>query len=148
MRLSTLLFALLAVIAVPAFAASTTYTASTGITQSTMVTTMHFDVGGHAVAAPNLPPSLCYFPGPCDFTGSTFSYVPADGTSAVFQNFSGTFHSVSSSVYEIDGTASGTDSTGATVSVVVVYQFRAWCRAGRGGGCYKKYLSGSMTVNP
>ena len=122
MRLSTLLFALLAVIAAPAFAASTTYTASTGTTQSTMVITMHFDVGGHAVAEPNLPPSICYFPGPCDFTGSTFSYVLADGTSGVFQNFSGTFHSVSSSVYEIDGTASGIDSTGATVSVVVAYQ--------------------------
>jgi hypothetical protein len=121
MRLSTLLFALLAVNAVPAFAASTTYTASTGTTQSIMATAMHFDVGAHAVAAPNLPPSVCYFPGPCDFTGSTFSYVLADGTSTVFQNFSGTFHSVSSSLYEIDGT----DSTRATVSVVVVYQFRA-----------------------
>ena len=75
---------------------------------------------------PRIPPSVCYFPGPCDFTGSKFSYVLADGTSTVFQNFSGTFHSVSSSVYEIDGTASGTDSTRATVSVVVVYQFRAW----------------------
>ena len=148
MRLSTLLFALLAAIAVPAFAASSTYTASTGNVQSTMVTTMYFDVGGHAVAAPNLPASSCYFPGPCDFSASTLSYVLVDGTYAVFQNFSGTFHSVGSSVYEIDGTASGTNSIGATVSVVVRYQFRAWCRSGRGGGCYKKYISGSMTVSP
>jgi len=66
MRLSTLLFALLAVNAVPAFAASTAYTASTGTTQSTMATTMHFDVGAHAVAAPN-PPFCLLFPWPMRF---------------------------------------------------------------------------------
>jgi hypothetical protein len=47
---------------------------------------------------------------------------------------------------KIDGTASGFDSAGVFVTITVHIDFAVVCRAGRGGGCTKKFLDGTLEV--
>jgi hypothetical protein len=89
----------------------------------------------------------CYY-GSCvqNFSNYPLSYALPDGTTAQFSNFAGTANFIVQSDVTVIGTASGTDSTGTPVSVSVNVQWTAVCRSGRGGGCTKKFLAGTLNV--
>jgi hypothetical protein len=142
---------LLLAMAVPILAttlghAQTTLDASAGSVSSTMIGTLQFEGGGSAVAAPNL--AGCYFTGySCSFIYGTVSFLLPDGRSAKLSGFHGTMRYDGGSVYTVDGSASGTDSNGNSVTVSdIQFTFYVRCLSGRGGGCTKTYLTGSMTI--
>lgn len=90
----------------------------------------------------------CYF-GSCpawQFTNYPFSYVLPNGTSASFTNFTGTANFTNQYDVIVRGTASGVDSTGASVSVSIEFEWGAFCRSGRGGGCTKTFHTGTVTI--
>lgn len=126
---------------------STTYQATYGSVTSTNAVTGHLDLGGSFVS-PDSMGSGCYYGG-CpvwQFSNYPLSYVLPDGTTASLTNFSGTANFTVQSDVRVSGTASGVDSTGAPVQVSVEWAWGAFCRSGRGGGCTKRYIGGSLTV--
>jgi hypothetical protein len=80
------------------------------------------------------------------FSNYHFSYTLPDGTTADFTNFSGSADFTNQSDVKVKGTASGNDSTGVPVQVTVNWAWSASCRSGRGGGCTKTFISGTLTV--
>jgi hypothetical protein len=80
------------------------------------------------------------------FANDHFSYALPDGTTADFTNFSGTADFTNQSDVKVKGTASGNDSAGTPVQVTVDWAWSASCRSGRGGGCTKTFISGTLTV--
>jgi hypothetical protein len=86
----------------------------------------------------------CYYGG-CPawpFTNFPFSYVLPNGTSASFNNFTGTADFTHQSDVVVRGTASGTDSYGVTVSVVIEFHWSAFCNR----GCTKTFRSGTVAI--
>ncbi len=132
----------------PLFAqTSTTYTAYTG-TVSSYNQVYAYLSGGGDFDSPWGMGGGCYY-GSCPawpFTNYPLSYALPDGSTASFTNFTGTADFVNQYDVTAKGTASGVDSTGASVSVSVSWAFKAVCRSGRGGGCTKYFLGGSLTV--
>ena len=139
-----LLFLLLSV---SAFAQTTTYQSSTGTVMSGNQTYGNLDAGG-SFASPNSMGGGCYY-GSCPdwtFADYTLSYVLPDGTTATFNNFTGSADFTLASDVKVRGTASGIDSKGTPVQVSIDWDWAARCRSGRGGGCSKKFLGGQMSV--
>jgi len=126
---------------------TTTYQSVSGAVTSVNATTGYLELGG-SFRTPNSYGSGCYYGG-CpawQFSGYTLAYVLPDGTTATLTNFTGTADFTVQSDLKVQGTASGYDSMGAPVSVTVNWQFSAFCRSGRGGGCTKHYLGGELSV--
>ena len=121
--------------------AGTAYTASRGYVSSTNTATLDFDAGGSAAVYVNLS-SACNYGQPCTFIGREVQYTLPDATTATLTNLTGTFDGSGT----IAGTASGVDSKGHIVSVAVTFSFAVVCRSGRGGGCTKTFVGGSLTV--
>ncbi|PYQ46079.1 MAG: hypothetical protein DMG99_00315 [Acidobacteria bacterium] len=99
-------------------------------------------------ASPDSMGGACNY-GECpawQFTNDHFSYTLPDGTTADFTNFSGTADFTNQSDVKVKGTASGNDSAGTPVQVTVDWAWSASCRSGRGGGCTKTFISGTLTV--
>ena len=126
---------------------TTTYYASTGSVTSVNAVTGLFDNGG-SFQSPDSMGGGCYYGG-CpawQFANYRLSYILPDGTTATLTNFTGTADFLLQSDVKVQGTASGTDSLGRSVSVTISFDWAARCRSGRGGGCTKKFLDGSMTM--
>jgi hypothetical protein len=142
-----LLFSVFALASASFSQTSTTYLASKGTVSSLNATTGYLDLGG-SFRTPNSFGGGCYYGGCPDwtFSGFTLSYVLPDGSTATFTNFTGSANFTHQFDIPIQGTASGFDNTGAPVSVSVSWTFKASCRSGRGGGCWKTFLSGQLTV--
>jgi hypothetical protein len=133
---------------------TTTYQASTGTVSPGNMVTAHLDLGGSFVSPHGMGGPNCYY-GTCfvDFSGYQLSYVLPDGTTfstgaypGTPGTFSGTFDARNQFDVKIQGTASGVDSTGVSVTVTISWEWAARCRSGRGGGCTKKFLDGTLTV--
>ncbi len=129
---------------------TTTYTTTSGSISSANAFTANLaPLGqGYYFSSPDAFGSGCYY-GSCPawpFSGYTLNYSLPDGTNASLTNFTGTSDFQSQSDLYTQGTASGTDSTGAAVSVTVYVQWVAKCRSGRGGGCTKYFTTGTLTV--
>jgi hypothetical protein len=126
---------------------TTTYQSNSGYVSSVNAVTGYLALGGSFVS-PDSMGSGCYYGGCPDwqFSNYTLSYSLPDGTTATLTNFTGSANFTSQTDVQVSGTASGTDSTGAPVSVSVSWAWSAFCRSGRGGGCTKHYLGGDLTV--
>ena len=127
--------------------AQTTYYAHSGTLTSYNVVTGYFDNSGSFVS-PSGMGAGCYY-GQCpawQFSNYPLSYVLPDGTTASFHNFSGTANFTNQFDMKVQGTASGTDDKGLFVNVTVSWDWSAFCHAGRGGGCTKKFLGGQLTI--
>jgi hypothetical protein len=105
------------------------------------------DLGGSFDTVYGFGGPNCYY-GTCDmpFSGHPFNYVLPDDTAATFTDFTGTADFRNQKDVVIQGTATGIDSAGSPVSISVHIDFTVTCRAGRGGGCTKKFLDGTLTV--
>jgi hypothetical protein len=129
---------------------TTTYEAPTGSVSPSLQVTMHLTGGGSVVLNPVVGPN-CYLGMTCGFpsgyVGTSMSYTLPDGSTAQLANFNGKFFGVGSNNYEVSGQASGTDTQGRNVTVDDVQAtMRIGCRSGRGGGCFKTYTGGSLTL--
>ena len=125
-----------------------TYTAISGTVQPQNQVRGYFGSSSYYFISPNGMGNGCYY-GSCpawQFTNFPLSYALPDGTTASFTNFTGTANFTRESDVQIQGTASGVDSTGAPVSVQISWDWSAFCRSGRGGGCTKKFLGGTLAV--
>src|SRR5215469_12564997 len=141
---------LLMAVSVPQCPVTTiTYTASTGSVSSTLYTTMFLNGGGIVELYPVVGPN-CYYGMTCHFpagyAGTYMSYVLPYGSSATLTNFNGAFAPAGGS-YKIQGQASGIDNEGRYVTVDnVQVTMHISCRSGRGGGCSKRYVGGTLTL--
>jgi hypothetical protein len=126
---------------------TTTYQASKGTVDPGNRVTALLDLGGSFDTIYGFGAQGCYY-GTCDlsYSGHPFTYTLPDGTQATFNNLQGTADFRVQADVKIDGTATGTDSTGAPVSITVHVDFAARCRSGRGGGCTKIFLDGTLDV--
>ena len=125
----------------------TSYQSNSGTVSSLNAVTANLEPGG-SFASPDAMGSGCYYGG-CpawQFSNLHFSYQLPDGTQANFTNFSGSADFTDQMDVKVSGVASGNDSKGAAVQVTVNWAWSASCRSGRGGGCKKTYLSGTLTV--
>jgi hypothetical protein len=107
-----------------------------------------FTINKGGFKSPNGMGGGCYFGG-CPawpFANYPFSYALPNGTTASFTNFTGTANFTNQFDVIVQGTASGVDSTGASVSVVIEFEWGAFCRSGRGGGCTKTFHTGTVTI--
>ena len=126
---------------------TTTYDANTGSVTSVNAVTGYL-VGGGAFHSPDSMGSGCYYGG-CpawQFSNYPLSYILPDGTTASFTNFTGAANFTNEFDIEVQGTASGRDSAGHSVAVDINWSFAARCRSGRGGGCWKTFTSGTLSV--
>jgi len=123
-----------------------TYSAPTGSVNPQTIGSLYFDGGGSAIAAAGL--SGCYFTNyDCGFATGKVSYALVDGSSATLPGFAGVMHALGNGIYRVEGSASGTDNSGHNVRANdVQFTFSVFCRSGRGGGCNRKYIDGSMTL--
>jgi|SRR5579864_835158 len=126
---------------------TTTYQASHGTVSPGNRVTALLDLGGSFDTVFGFGGPNCYY-GTCDmqYFNHPFTYTLPDGSQATFSNLQGTADFRSQNDVKIDGSASGTDSTGAAVMVTVHIDFAARCRSGRGGGCTKTYIGGDLKV--
>lgn len=126
---------------------TTTYQASHGTVSSGNRVTALLDLGGSFDTIYGFGGPDCYY-GTCDMTYSNhpFTYTLPDGSQATFSNLQGTADFRNQFDIKIDGTAGGIDSTGAAVVISVHVDFKASCRSGRGGGCTKTFLDGTLNV--
>jgi hypothetical protein len=126
---------------------TTTYQASHGTVSPGNRVTALLDLGGSFDTIYGFGGPDCYY-GTCDmaFYNHPFTYTLPDGSQASFSNLQGTADFRLQSDVKIDGAASGTDSTGAAVNITVHIDFAARCRSGRGGGCTKVFLDGTLQV--
>jgi hypothetical protein len=126
---------------------TTDYQASKGTVSPGNQVKATLDLGGSFDTVYGFGGPNCYY-GTCviSFSGHPFNYVLPDGTAATFTDFTGTADFRSQKDIKIQGTASGIDSAGSAVSISVNIDFTAFCRAGRGGGCRKTFLDGTLTV--
>jgi hypothetical protein len=126
---------------------TTTYQSNSGTVSSVNAVTGYLVLGGSFVS-PDSMGSGCHYGGCPDwqFSNYTLSYSLPNGTTATFNNFTGSANFTSQTDVKISGTASGHDSTGAPVSVSVSWAWAAYCRSGRGGGCSKHFLGGDLKV--
>jgi len=129
---------------------TTTYEAPTGSVSPSLQITMHLTGGGSVVLNPVVGPN-CYLGMTCGFpsgyVGTSMSYTLPDGSTAQLANFNGKFFPLGNNNYEVSGQASGMDSQGRSVTVDDVHAtMRIGCRSGRGGGCFKTYTGGTLTV--
>lgn len=126
---------------------TTTYESSMGKVTPGNAVTGYLDPGGSFVSPWGMG-SGCYYGGCPDWTfyNYPFSYVLADGTTANFTNFSGSANFTNQFDIKVEGTASGYDSTGRPVSITVHWDWEAKCRSGRGGGCTKIFLDGTLSI--
>jgi hypothetical protein len=123
------------------------YEATSGRVTSYNAVTGYFTDGGSFVS-PNSMGGGCYFGG-CpawQFSNFPFSYVLANGVTASFSNFIGTADFSNQRDVKVNGTASGLDSNGNFVNVTIFWEWEAACRSGRGGGCTKHFIYGSLTI--
>jgi len=126
---------------------TTTYQSNSGKVSSLNAVTAALQPAG-SFASPDSMGGACNY-GECpawQFANDHFSYALPDGTTADFTNFSGTADFTNQSGVKVKGTASGNDSGGTPVQVTVDWAWSASCRSGRGGGCTKTFISGSLTV--
>ena len=132
---------------------STTYSASppdgSGSVNSVAAATMLFQGGGSAYVAPAL--TYCTMtPQDCTFDHGSLSYILPNHTSATFTNLKGVLKYVTgvtnNLTFRVEGTASGKDNTGASVTIThVEYTFHAQCKVtGRSTSCTKTYLGGEL----
>lgn len=123
------------------------YQASAGTVSSFNQVKANLDLGGSFDTVQGFGGPNCYF-GTCDMSYSNhpFNYVLPDGTAATFNNLAGTADFRNQYDVKIDGDASGYDSNNVPVTIKVHIDFTANCRSGRGGGCIKKFLDGTLTV--
>jgi len=126
---------------------TTTYQASHGTVSTGNEVKATLDLGGSFDTVYGFGGTTCYY-GTCDvsFSGHPFNYVLPDGTAATLTNLAGTADFRLQSDVKIDGTASGFDSAGVFVTITVHIDFAARCRSGRGGGCTKVFLDGTLEV--
>ena len=126
---------------------TTTYQASSGTVSSGNQVKATLDLGGSFDTVQGFGGPNCYY-GTCDmpYSGHPFNYVLSDGTAATFSNLTGTADFRVQGDIKIDGTASGFDSAGVFVMITVHVDFAARCRSGRGGGCTKVFLDGTLEV--
>jgi hypothetical protein len=126
---------------------TTTYQASHGTVSPGNRVTALLDLGGSFDTVYGFGGPDCYF-GTCDmpYYNHPFTYTLPDGSQASFNNLQGMADFRVQSDVKIDGTASGIDTTGAAVSITVHIDFAARCRSGRGGGCTKVFLDGTLEV--
>jgi hypothetical protein len=126
---------------------TTTYQSNSGKVSSLNAVTAALQPAG-SFASPDSMGGACNY-GECpawQFTNDHFSYALPDSTTADFTNFSGTADFTNQSDVKVKGTASGNDSAGTPVQVTVDWAWSASCRSGRGGGCTKTFISGTLTV--
>lgn len=129
---------------------TTTYESPTGSVSPSLQITMHLTGGGTVILNPVVGPN-CYLGMTCAFpsgyVGTSMSYSLPDASTAQLANFDGKFFALGSNNYEVSGHASGTDSQGRNVTVDDVQAtMRIGCRSGRGGGCFKTYTGGTLTL--
>jgi hypothetical protein len=129
---------------------TTTYAAPSGSVSPSLQITMHLAGGGTVVLNPVVGPN-CYLGMTCSFpagyVGTSMTYTLLDGSTAQLTNFTGKFSSLGNNNYEVSGQASGTDDLSRNVTVDDVrVTMRITCRSGRGGGCYKVYTGGTLTL--
>jgi hypothetical protein len=141
------LLLLLLAMSLPLFAQTTnTFSASTGYVSPGDAVTGDLN-GGGAFHSPYGMGAGCYYGG-CpawQFSNYPLSYILPDGTTASFTNFAGAANFSTQDVH-VQGTASGTDSTGSPVSIAIEWEWIASCRSGRGGGCTKKFVQGELSI--
>jgi hypothetical protein len=126
---------------------TTTYQASHGTVSPGNEVKATLDLGGSFDTVYGFGGPNCYY-GTCDmpFSGHPFNYVLPDGTAATLTNFAGTADFRVQADVKIQGQASGFDSAGVFVTVQINIDFAARCRSGRGGGCTKVFLDGTLNV--
>jgi hypothetical protein len=123
------------------------YQASKGTVSPGNQVSASLDLGGSFNTVYGFGGPNCYY-GTCviTFSGHPFNYTLPNGTAATFTDFTGTADFRIQKDVKIQGTATGIDSAGSSVSISVNIDFTAFCRAGRGGGCRKTFLDGTLTV--
>lgn len=139
---------LLLAMSLPMCAQTTTdYQASSGTVSPGNEVKATLDLGGSFDTVYGFGGATCYY-GTCfiDFSNHPFNYVLPNGTAATFNNFAGTADFRVPADVKIQGEASGVDSAGSFVTIQVNIDFAVVCRSGRGGGCTKKFLDGTLAV--